>query len=91
MNTKILLKIESQLLRKFINNVSIRNQNTAIQYHSRLLFFAKFAKEKYGINLNEMIQKPKDNEFDPYDILNDYCLYLKNNYNLSSRHLEIKL
>ena len=79
-----LFKIDSQSLRKFIKSVSIRNINSAKQYHSRLLFFERFAKEKCGIILDEMIQKLRDREYDTYDILNDYCLYLKNNYNLSS-------
>jgi integrase len=82
---------DSELLMKFINSVSIRNQNTAKTYLSRLLFFARFAKEKYGIILDKMIQKLKENEFNPYDILNDYCLFLKNNDNLSSTAFRDKI
>jgi hypothetical protein len=37
----------SSLIMKFIESVSIRNKNTAKQYHLRLLLFAKFVKEKY--------------------------------------------
>ena len=84
-------RTDSQSLMKFINSVSIRNQNTAKTYHSRLLFFARFTKEKCGINLDEMIQKLRDKEYDLYDILNDYCLFLKNNYNLSSTAFRDKI
>ena len=78
-------------LMKFTSSVSVGNQNTAKTYCSRLLFFARFAKEKYGINLDKMIQKLRDREYDPYDVLNDYCLFLKNNYNLSSSTFRDKI
>ena len=82
---------DSELLKKFINSVSIRNQNTAKAYHSRLLFFTRFANEKSGIILDEMIQKLRDREYDPYDILNEYCAFLKNNDNLSSTAFRDKI
>ena len=86
-----LSRTDSESLMKFINSVSIRNQNTAKAYHSRLLFFARFTKEKCRLILDEMIQKLKDKEYDPYDILNNYCLFLKNNYNLSSTAFQDKI
>ncbi|HSE99499.1 MAG TPA: tyrosine-type recombinase/integrase [Nitrososphaeraceae archaeon] len=79
--------IQSELLQKFIASVSIRNEKTAIQYHSRLLLFEKFVKEKYGTNIDKLIQQLKSNsneEYDPYDILNDYCTFLHNNCNIGS-------
>src|SRR5918993_1477666 len=67
---------ESSLL-KFIKSISIRNKNTAKQYHLRLLLFEKFVEEKFNnkINIDELIQKFKSREYDPYDILNDYCIF----------------
>ena len=82
---------DSELLMKFINSVSIRNQNTAKAYLSRLLSFARFVKEKYEIILDVLVQKLRDNEFNPYDILNEYCLFLKNNHNLSSTTFRDKI
>ena len=76
---------------KFTNSVSIGNKNTAKIYYSRLLFFARFAKEHYEINLDEMIHQINKNEYNPYDILNDYCIYLKNNSNLSNSTLRDKI
>ncbi len=84
-------RMDSKSFMKFINSVSIGNQNTAKTYHSRLLFFDRFIKEKYGILLDELIQKLRDKEYDPYDILNDYCLFLKNNCNLSSTAFRDKI
>src|SRR5688500_3619324 len=71
---------------KFIKSVKIRNKNTAKQYHLRLLLFEKFVEEKFNnkINIDELIQKFKSREYDPYDILNDYCGFLQNNYNIAS-------
>ena len=74
----------SESLVKFIKNVSIRNQSTAKQYYSRLLFFERFAQENCKGNLDELILKLRHGEYDPYDILNDYCIFLKTNYNFSS-------
>jgi integrase len=76
---------ESSLM-KFIKSVSIRNKNTAKQYHLRLLLFEKFVEEKFNnkINIDELIQKIKSRQYDPYDILNDYCIFLQNNYNIAS-------
>ena len=76
---------------KFTNSVSVGNQNTAKTYYSRLLFFARFAKKKYGIILDKMVQKLRDNEYNPYNILNEYCIFLKNNYNLSNTTLRDKI
>ncbi len=76
--------IKSKLLQKFIANVSIRNKNTAIQYHSRLLAFEKFVEKEYRIEIDKLIQKLKNKELDPYDILNDFCIFLQNNYQIGS-------
>ena len=77
---------KESFLMKFIKSVSIRNKNTAKQYHLRLLLFEKFVEEKYNnrMNIDELIQKFKSKEYDPYDILNDYCIFLQNNYNIGS-------
>ena len=74
----------TSLLIKFIGSVSIRNKNTAKQYHLRLLLFVKFVKEKYKTTMDNLIQQLKTREYDSYDVLNDYCIFLQNNYNLSS-------
>ena len=71
-------------MEKFIKSVTIRNKKTAVQYNFRIVLFEKFVKEKYGINLDELIQKIKITEYVPYDVLNDYCIFLQNNYNIAS-------
>ena len=76
--------IRSELIQKYIRSVSIRNDNTAIQYQSRLLAFEKFIEETYRMDTDTFIQKLKNGEYDSYDILNDYCIFLQNNYNIGS-------
>ena len=34
--------------------------------------------------MDKLLQQLKNKELDPYDILNDYCIFLQNNYNISS-------
>jgi len=69
---------------KLIKGVSIRNKNTATQYYSRLTLFEKFVNINYKINLDKLIQKLKSKEYDPYDIINEFCVFLQDNRNLSS-------
>ena len=86
-NSKQLTKYNiqtSESLKKFIQSVTVRNKITAIQYNSRLLIFERCLKKNYKINLDILIQKIKSTEYNPYDIFNDYCIFLQNNYNLGS-------
>ena len=91
-NRDFLNKSNSGLISKFIKSVSVRNQSTGKQYQFRLSLFEKFLEiENSSINADRLIQKLKNKELDPYDILNDYCLYLKNNSNLSNSTLKDKI
>ena len=80
---------DSKSISKFIKNVGIRNKGSPKQYHSRLLSFERFAKDYYknssksNDNVDKLIEQLKDKEIDPYDILNDFCLFIQNNYNNS--------
>ena len=78
-------------LEKFIQNVSLRNKNTANQYYSRLLIFEDFIDRKYQINSDELLKKINNKELDPYEILNDYCFYLQNTHKLSSSTFRDKI
>jgi integrase len=83
------VQIESESIIKFIKNVNIRNKNTAIQYQSRLLSFEKFAK-KDNSNVDKLIQQLKNKELDPYEVLNEFCIFLLNN-NLSGATFKSKI
>ena len=84
-----LSKLDLEPLIKFTNSVSVSNNNTAKIYYSRLLSFARFTKENYGTNIKELVNKINTNIYNTYDILNDYCLYLKNNSNLSNSSFKV--
>ena len=85
-------QIESESIIKFIKNVSIRNKSTAIQYQSRLLSFERFAKKDNDneSNVDKLIQQLKDKELDPYEVLNEFCIFLQNN-NLSGATFKSKI
>ena len=84
-NRDFLNKSNSGLISKFIKSVSVRNQSTGKQYQFRLSLFEKFLEiEHSSINADRLIQKLKNKELDPYDVLNDFCLFIQNNYNISS-------
>jgi integrase len=74
----------SESIMKFIKGVSIRNENTAKQYNSRLIIFEKFVYKIYGINIDKLIQQLKNRRLDPYNVLNDFCIFLHNNCNIGS-------
>ena len=74
----------SSLMVKFVESVSKRNKNTARQYHLRLILFTKFVEEKYQTTMDNLIQQLKNREYDPYVVLNDFCIFIQKNYNLSS-------
>ena len=84
-NLDFIKKLNSELAAKFVKSVNVRNLNTAKQYYLRILLFEKFLEiEPNGTNIDNLIQNLKNKKLDPYDILNDFCLFLQNNYNLSS-------
>ena len=84
-NRDFLNKSNSGLISKFIKSVSVRNQSTGKQYQFRLSLFEKFLEiENSSMNADRLIQKLKNKELDPYDVLNDFCLFIQNNYNISS-------
>jgi hypothetical protein len=87
---------DSKSIYKFIKNVGIRNKGSAKQYYSRLLSFERFAKNYYknsklNNNVDKLIEQLQKKELDPYDVLNDFCLFLKNNYNLSGVRFRDKI
>jgi hypothetical protein len=69
---------------KFIKGEVLETKILQKQYYFRLTVFEKFINKNYKINLDKLIQKLKSIEYDPFDILNDFCVFLQNNYNLSS-------
>jgi integrase len=59
--------------------MKVMNKNTANEYHFRLVNFEKFVFSQYNNNiaLDTLIDDIKKENFDPYEILSDYCIYLQ--------------
>ncbi|MGZ5549774.1 MAG: hypothetical protein ACXW07_03140, partial [Nitrososphaeraceae archaeon] len=63
------------------------NKQTAREYHFRLANFKKFVSIQYNnnITIDKLIENInnqqiyKNEEYDPYEILSNYCIYLQNN------------
>src|SRR5215207_4101854 len=58
--------------------------NTNIYHSESLMKLIKGVSINYKINLDKLIQKLKSKEYDPYDIINEFCVFLQDNRNLSS-------
>ena len=55
------------------------NKQTAKEYNARLLNFEKYLVSQYGnnMNLDILINKINNSQFDIYEILSNYCIYLR--------------
>ena len=76
---------DSKYIVKYVNSKSDRNKRTGYEYLRRLESFEKFLKEKYNMEVDELILngngngKGKGNNInDIYDILSGYVSYLVN-------------
>jgi integrase len=75
---------DSESISKYVESVSIRNKGSAKQCRSHLSFFERFTKEYYKdnkSNVDTLIQQIKNKELDPYDVINNFCIFLKNKNN----------
>jgi integrase len=66
----------SNMISKYIANVSMMNKLTANEYHRRLDIFKLFVEAKYSLHLDDIISKIKKNKADPYRLLTEYTQYL---------------
>ena len=55
------------------------NPQTAHEYHTRLLNYEKFLLSRYGdeMSIDKFVTELKEGEFDIYEVLSDYCIYLQ--------------
>ena len=69
--------------------------STAKEYLARLNYFKAFVEKKFGFpSVDSIIKKIKDGNEDPYEVLTEYALYLKNcrisPYTLKQRVVTVK-
>ena len=79
-------KNENSLLSKYLTNVAVMNESTAVKYSERLKKFEVFVSEYYGFGIDEIVKQIMRGKMDAYNVLGNYIRYLKekiNNYSIS--------
>jgi len=74
------------MVSKYLTNVAIMNESTAVKYNERLKKFVVFVSKHYGLDIDEIIKRIMRSKVDVYNVLSNYILYLKetiNNGNIS--------
>lgn len=64
------------------------SNSTAYEYLGRLNNFENFTLKQYDRNLNQAINEIIEGIMDPYDVLSEYCAYLRN-YSSSSKNISV--
>ena len=69
----------SETIAKYINAKIIQSKNTGTTYKARLQSFAQFVYRSYNQTpVDELLERIKAGEYDPYDILSEYSGFLRN-------------
>ena len=78
----------SDVISKYIKNVSIMNKSTAYVYLRRLTSFRNFISNAFdGLTIDELIIRIKEGKEDVFEVLNNYSSYLSNT-NISTSTLK---
>ena len=68
----------SSMVSRYLTNVGIVNESTAVKYDERLKKFGVFIAENYGLgSIDEIIMRIKKGKMDVYDLLGRFVIYLK--------------
>lgn len=71
-------------LKKYLDSVILMSESTAREYDKRLRGFDKFVLQKYGCNIDTVIESINEKKVDPYDVLSDYTAWLVKSRRFSS-------
>ena len=74
---------------KYIRNIGTMSNSTAYEYLVRLNNFETFMSKQYDRNLNQAIKEIIQGIMDPYDVLSEYCAYLRNYRSSDSENVSI--
>jgi integrase len=66
---------------KYLTNVAMMNESTAVKYSERLRKFEVFVSKHYGLDIDEIIKRIIRNKADVYNVLSNYTRYLKETIN----------
>jgi hypothetical protein len=76
------------IIRKYIENIATMSESTAYEYLTRLNYFKTFISNKFDLTVSSLINKIKENAYDPYDVLSAYSSFLRNNSSISTLTLK---
>src|SRR5438093_8806124 len=69
------------MVSRYLTNVAVMNQSTAVKYNERLKKFEAFVSERYDMIIDEIINRIKKGRIDVYKVLGNYILYLREKSN----------
>jgi integrase len=76
------------VIHKYIENIATMSESTAYEYLTRLSYFKTFISNKFDLTVCSLINKIKENAYDPYDVLSAYSSFLRNNSSISTLTLK---
>jgi integrase len=76
------------VIRKYIENIATMSESTAYEYLTRLNYFKTFISNKFDLTVSSLVNKIKENAYDPYDVLSAYSSFLRNNSSISTLTLK---
>jgi len=72
---------EKSIVSRYLTNVAVMNESTALKYNERLRKFEAFVSERYGLRIDEIIKLIMKGKIGAYDALGNYILYLREKSN----------
>jgi len=72
---------ENSMVSKYLTNVAMMNESTAVKYNERLRKFQVFVSKHYGLDIDEIIKRIIRGKIDTYNVISNYILYLKQTIN----------
>ena len=72
------------MVSRYLTNVAVMNESTAVKYNERLKKFEAFVSENLGLGIDEIVKRITKGKIDAYNVLGNYILYLKEKNNNSS-------
>jgi integrase len=76
------------VIHKYVENIATMSESTAYEYLTRLNYFKAFISNKFDLTVSSLINKIKENAYDPYDVLSAYSSFLRNNSSISTLTLK---
>jgi integrase len=75
---------------RYLTNVAVMNESTALRYNERLTKFEAFLSKRYGLRIDDIVKRIRKGKIDAYNVLGNYILYLKENNNNSISPITLK-